>query len=74
MITLRSKTNTLTRESEMSNIAYFATDGSFGDALNIELIDVSKWTEEDWNEVQDETDEYRISVARSIAERYATKD
>ena len=55
----------------MSNTAYFATDGSFGSAEDLEIIDVSKWTEADWEEVQDEIDEYRISTARSIAQRHA---
>ena len=56
----------------MSNLAYFATDGSFGDASDLEILDVSKWTEADWSELQDETDEYRISTARLIAQRYAS--
>lgn len=55
----------------MSNKAYFATDGSFGDADDLDIIDVSEWTEADWNEVQDETDEYRLSTARIVAQRYA---
>jgi hypothetical protein len=55
----------------MSNLAYFATDGSFGDASELEILDVSKWSEADWNEVQDEADEYRIATARLIAQRYA---
>lgn len=57
----------------MSNRAYFATDGSFGDAEDLEIIDVSTWTEADWNEVQDESDECRLSVARFIAERYENR-
>jgi hypothetical protein len=55
----------------MSNLAYFATDGSFGDASELEILDVSKWSEADWNEIQDEADEYRIATARLIAQRYA---
>ena len=50
--------------------AYFAKDGNFGDASDLKLIDVSEWTEADWDEVQNETDEYRFSVAQAIAERY----
>jgi hypothetical protein len=57
----------------MNNTAYFATDGSFGDAKDLELIDVSQWTEADWNEVQDEADEYRIATARLIAQRYVER-
>ena len=47
--------------------AYFAKDGSFGDASEIEIIDVSNWTDDDWNEVQDEMDEFRLMTARAIA-------
>jgi hypothetical protein len=57
----------------MSNKAYFATDGSFGDADDLDIIDVSEWTEADWNEVQDESDEYRLSTARIVAQRYVER-
>ena len=51
----------------MSNLYYFASDGSYGqwDALAI-LTDVSEWTSEDWQEVEEAGDSYRASVAESL--------
>jgi hypothetical protein len=49
---------------------YFATDGSFGTAQNLEVIDTSEWTDEDWAEVENATDEQRAGTASAIANRY----
>jgi hypothetical protein len=49
---------------------YFATDGSYGTAHNLEIIDTSEWTDEDWAEVENATDDTRADTASAIARRY----
>ena len=46
--------------------AYFSTDGSFGDAQDLEIIDTSDWTGEEWDEVQNEMDCFRLATALAI--------
>ena len=52
----------------MSNLYYFASDGSYGqwDALAV-LVDVSEWTNEDWQEIDEAGDSFRASIAYRIA-------
>ena len=48
--------------------AYFANDGSYGDAEGIVVVDVTNWTDEDWNEdIEYAPDMARTQVARDIA-------
>jgi hypothetical protein len=49
---------------------YFATDGSYGTAQNLEVIDTSAWTGEDWAEIENATDADRAYTASAIARRY----
>jgi hypothetical protein len=49
---------------------YFATDGSYGTAHNLEVIDTSAWTGEDWAEIENATDADRAYTASAIARRY----
>jgi hypothetical protein len=49
--------------------AYFATDGSFGVAEGIELVDTSDWVAEDWVMIEMTPDDQRPKVARAITER-----
>lgn len=49
--------------------AYFATDGSFGVAKGIELVDTSDWVAEDWVMIEMTSDDQRPKVARAISER-----
>ena len=49
---------------------YFATDGSYGTAHNLEIIDTSEWTDADWAEVEEATDDTRADTASAIAKRY----
>lgn len=52
----------------MSNLYYFAADGSYGqwNAMSI-LADVSEWTNEDWQEIEEAGDSWRATVAYRIA-------
>ena len=49
---------------------YFATDGSYGTAHNLEVIDTSEWADEDWAEIENATDDTRADTASAIANRY----
>ena len=55
----------------MQNVAYFASDGSYGDADGIVLIDTSNWTEREWEEIDGMTDSERYDFA--LALEYAAK-
>jgi hypothetical protein len=60
-----------TKEKCMSNLAYFAGDGNYGmEDGNFILVDVSKWSEEDWNLIERASDWARPRLARFITEKY----
>lgn len=50
-------------------IHYFADDGNYGDATDIAIIHTDKFTEEDWQEVEEAPDNVRKFVAEQIAEK-----
>jgi len=45
---------------------YFATDGNYGDGEGILVIDTDLFTDEDWTNINEELDYYRIELAKSI--------
>ena len=51
----------------MENVAYFASDGSYGDADGIVLIDTSNWGEREWEEIDGMTDSERYDFACMLA-------
>lgn len=52
----------------MRQLAYFAGDGNYGlENGNFVLVDVSKWDEEDWQRIDEASDEARPSIAMSIS-------
>lgn len=52
-------------------IAYFAGDGNYGmEDGNFVLVDVSKWTEEDWERIEEASDYQRPMMAMSISAVY----
>ena len=55
----------------MQNVAYFASDGNYGDANGIVLIDTSEWTEDEWEEIDGMTDSERYEFV--LALEYAAK-
>lgn len=48
---------------------YFANDGSFGSATGMVVIDTRAWSDEDWTEVENATDDVRVRVAVEVAIR-----
>lgn len=60
-----------TKEKCMSKLAYFAGDGNYGmENGNFVLLDVSNWTEADWQRVEFAPDWSRPRVAQQIFEAY----
>ena len=50
----------------MQGATYFATDGSYGDATDLIVIDTDLFTEEDWDEIQNASDAERAELAWQI--------
>jgi hypothetical protein len=46
---------------------YFASDGSFGSADGLEIVDTSDWTQQDWEMIENASDSERAALARHIA-------
>jgi hypothetical protein len=58
----------------MSNLYYFAIDGSYGQWIGGSLLaDVSDWTEEDWQMIEDAGDSFRAEKAFEIEMKYTRK-
>lgn len=58
----------------MSNLAYFADDGNYGVAGdNIAIVDVSKWTEKNWQIIEQASDWARPMIARHFEEKCKEK-
>ena len=58
----------------MTNLFYFAADGSYGEWHGHSLLaDVSKWTNEDWQEIEDAGDSFRAEKAFEIEMKYLRK-
>jgi hypothetical protein len=46
---------------------YFASDGSFGSADGLEIVDTSNWTQQDWDYIEGTPESARPAMARHIA-------
>ena len=46
---------------------YFAQDGSFGSADGLVVLDVSEWTNDDWESIELCSDDDRVRVALEVA-------
>ena len=51
----------------MTQVHYFAEDGSYGDATNLQLIETNNWEQSDFDIIMETNDNYRWKVAKSIA-------
>jgi hypothetical protein len=49
-------------------LSYFATDGNYGSALGLTVIDTTAWTESDWSLLDEVSDDQRALTARVISE------
>lgn len=50
----------------MSKYCYFATDGTYGDAKDLIVLDVSNFTGDDWDDIDGANDNDRRKVAMKI--------
>jgi hypothetical protein len=48
---------------------YFTTDGTYGADIPL-VVDTTKWTEDDWREIEDCSDSERLWVALEISKKY----
>lgn len=49
---------------------YFAQDGSFGRADGMVILDVSPWSNDDWESVELCLEDDRVKIALDIARKY----
>jgi len=49
-----------------NKLTYFTSDGNYGDAKDVTVIDTSEWSETDWAHVESERDSNRVFIARMI--------
>jgi hypothetical protein len=59
-----------------SGAYYFAEDGSYGLAMDIEILDIEEYpfTEEDWQAIDEASDTERLEVVRGIKYKYDKKE
>lgn len=48
---------------------YFATDGNYGDATDIVIVDTTEWTEDDFQLIEDASDSERAEIATRLDEK-----
>jgi len=53
---------------------YFATDGNYGDANGILLVNTENWLARDWVQIEDSTDSTRIQTAEAIAKKNSSRN
>ena len=51
-------------------LTYVSPDGSYGSAEGLVIVDTSKWTDSDWNQLEWAMDENMPKVAMEITEKY----
>lgn len=51
-------------------LSYFASDGNYGGAAGLTVIETTHWSEVDWELIEAASDWHRPEVARVIAESY----
>ena len=50
-----------------TSLTYFTSDGNYGDAKDVTVIDTSDWNETDWAHIKSERSNNRVFVARMIS-------
>lgn len=56
--------------SQKPQWAFFAADGSYGDASNLVILDVAAFTSDDWDTITHATDNDRLDAVWEIAEHH----
>ena len=47
---------------------YFATDGNYGNAENLEIIDTADWTEDEWDIIEQSPENDRTKIAQQLSQ------
>jgi len=55
------------------SITYFATDGSFGDAAGIIIVDTTHWSDDDWLQIADTSDDDRSLAALRLHQAHESE-
>lgn len=58
------------KQEKQRHLSYFATDGSYGNADGLVVMETTHWTELDWNLIDGAMDDARPTVARILTESY----
>lgn len=53
--------------------SYFTEDGGYGDGNYAIIIDTDQWTEDDWQSIEDCTENERLELAQQIHSKYTQK-
>lgn len=62
---VKNETQTVER-----TVAYFAEDGNYGDANGMVVMETTFWSADDWDIIEQTSDEDRPVVARLLTESY----
>lgn len=49
--------------------AWFSEDGTYGGGVPL-VVDTTHWTKEDWRDIDDTSDNERLSLALAISKKY----
>jgi hypothetical protein len=53
---------------------YFTEDGTYGLSSDMKVFSTTRWTDEDWQTIENCSDSERLSLATAIDERIANED
>lgn len=53
---------------------YFTTDGTYGDADTMKVFDTTRWTDDDWHDIESASDSERLTVANAIDKTIKQRD
>jgi hypothetical protein len=72
LLTGESKVEIISYCAEVAEqpITYFASDGNYGTASGIVMFNTMPWSLDDWDEIDDASDNERVEVAEKIAAKY----
>ncbi len=52
-----------------NSTTYFALDGNYGEAHGMVVIDTTKWSEDDWTQIEEASDSERAQVALDLTRK-----
>ena len=52
-----------------NSTTYFALDGNYGEAQGMVVIDTTKWSEDDWTQIDEASDSERAQIALDLTRK-----